>query len=137
VLSEQGMLGCALLTGSWAALLVRGTARLTRRPARARRAAPPACGLAAVGLLLWTCVDFLYADIGGPATVLTALVLGLCAWWPLHTAPRTPVARSLTPARPVRPAPVATPAPASGREPGPHSEELPAPGPVARPGGAP
>jgi len=119
VLSEQGLLGCALLTGSWAALLVRGTARLTRRPGRpGRRAAPPACGLAAVGLLLWTCVDFLYADIGGPATVLTALVLGLCAWWPLHTA--TPATPALTPRpRPARtPTPTAPPGPASHRAPG-------------------
>lgn len=129
VLSEQGLLGCALLTGSWAALLVAGTTRLRpRRPGPppgphprprprppARRAGPPACGLAAVGLLLWTCVDFLYADIGGPATVLTALVLGLCAWWPLHPGrnatgsrrnrpvpPPAPPARPALPVRPVR-----------------------------------
>jgi O-antigen ligase len=83
-LSEQGIVGCALLTGSWAALLATGTARLLR--AR-RRGAPAGCGLAAVGLLLWTCVDFLYADIGGPCTVLTALLLGLSAWWSLTPTP--------------------------------------------------
>lgn len=84
-LSEQGLLGCALLTGSWAALLTAATARLVRT----RRARGPggAVGLAAVGLLLWTCVDFLYADIGGPSTVLTATVLGLAAWWALNPSP--------------------------------------------------
>ncbi|MYS19536.1 O-antigen ligase [Streptomyces sp. DvalAA-14] len=78
-LSEQGLLGCALLTGSWAALLATGTARLWR-------GAPSATGLASIGLLLWSCVDFLYADIGGPCTVLTATVLGLTAWWALDPA---------------------------------------------------
>ncbi|SHL30948.1 O-antigen ligase family protein [Actinacidiphila paucisporea] len=81
-LSEQGLLGCTLLVGGWAAFIALGLRRLlTGRPA-ARRAGP---GLAAVGLLLWQCVDFLYADIGGPSTVLTALLLGLAAWWALHT----------------------------------------------------
>ncbi|WNI16486.1 O-antigen ligase family protein [Actinacidiphila sp. ITFR-21] len=75
-LAEQGLVGCALLTGSWAALLTAGTARHLR-------AAPTAPGLAALGLLVWTCVDFLYADIGGPCTVLTAVLLGLSARWSL------------------------------------------------------
>jgi O-antigen ligase len=79
-LSEQGLVGCALLTGSWAALLVAGTDRLRRARLRGTPSAP---GLAAIGLLLWTCVDFLYADIGGPCTVLTAVLLGLTAWWSL------------------------------------------------------
>ncbi|SEG47217.1 O-antigen ligase [Actinacidiphila yanglinensis] len=88
-LSEQGLLGCALLTGSWAALLAAGTARL-HRARRAPRAlgsgGAVAPGLAAVGLLLWQSVDFLYADIGGPSTTLTAVLLGLTAWWALHSA---------------------------------------------------
>jgi hypothetical protein len=138
-LSEQGLLGCALLTGSWAALLVTGTVRLRREgrapegpgpvaparvpvqagagslpgpepvsapvpvPVRAggvragaagrrRRGGPAACGLAAVGLLLWQCTDFLYADIGGPSTVLTAVLLGLAARWSLDPGPRAPAA---------------------------------------------
>jgi O-antigen ligase len=78
-LSEQGLLGCALLTGSWAALLTAATARHLR-------GARGATGLTAIGLLLWTCVDFLYADIGGPCTVLTATLLGLTAWWALNPA---------------------------------------------------
>ncbi|EFH31117.1 predicted protein [Streptomyces pristinaespiralis ATCC 25486] len=41
------------------------------------------CGLTAVGLMLWQTVDFLYADIGGPSTALTGVLLGLAAWWAL------------------------------------------------------
>jgi len=206
VLSEQGMLGCALLTASWAALLIAGTTRLTphlpgrpptgnptarpdtpaagkgrapddatpsrpgtrapgddRAPARpgarasvpaGRRAAPPACGLAAVGLLLWTCVDFLYADIGGPATVLTALVLGLCAWWPLHLTPVAgprPARRRLAGAasgpahRPAAPAPATRPMrrpswavdPDAAPTPDAQPTGLPPGEPVSRPGGTP
>ncbi|SDN01696.1 O-antigen ligase [Actinacidiphila guanduensis] len=54
------------------------------------RAASVGSGLAAVGLLLWQCVDFLYADIGGPVTPLTAVVLGLAAWWALHSPEEGP-----------------------------------------------
>ncbi|QGV82651.1 O-antigen ligase family protein [Streptomyces ficellus] len=78
VLGEQGLLGLLTVAGSWLALLVCALRRLV--DARAGGAAP-ACGLVAVGLLVWQLVDFAYADIGGPATVLTALVLGLAAWW--------------------------------------------------------
>ncbi|WP_344357022.1 O-antigen ligase family protein, partial [Streptomyces gobitricini] len=78
VLGEQGLLGLLTVAGSWLALL----ACALRRLVEARRTGPvPACGLVAVGLLVWQLVDFAYADIGGPATVLTALVLGLAAWW--------------------------------------------------------
>jgi O-antigen ligase len=79
-LSEQGLLGCTLLTGGWAAVLALGLRRLRTAPGRR----VPGPGLVAAGLLLWQCVDFLYADIGGPSTVLTALLLGLAAWWALH-----------------------------------------------------
>lgn len=81
VLAEQGLIGLTALAGSWAALLVGGVRRLVR--ARARGAAAVDCGLAAVGLMTWQTVDFLYADIGGPSTVLTGIVLGLAAWWAL------------------------------------------------------
>ncbi|MEV6326691.1 hypothetical protein [Streptomyces sp. NPDC051909] len=37
----------------------------------------------AVGLLSWQLIDFFYADIGGPSTVLMSVVLGLAAWWSL------------------------------------------------------
>ncbi|MER6214605.1 O-antigen ligase family protein [Streptomyces sp. NPDC001674] len=41
------------------------------------------CGLIAVGLFVWQLTDFLYADIGGPSTVLTGVIIGLAAWWAL------------------------------------------------------
>ncbi|WP_372454286.1 O-antigen ligase family protein [Streptomyces tardus] len=90
VLSEQGLLGLTALAGSWAALLLLGLRSL--RAERRAYGAPPACGAAAVGLLVWQLVDFLYADIGGPSTVLTALVLGLVAWWALRGADTVPPA---------------------------------------------
>ncbi|SCD98974.1 O-antigen ligase [Streptomyces sp. TverLS-915] len=86
VLGEQGLIGLTALAGSWAALLVLGVRRLAgthRRRAPRRR--PLDCGLVACGLLVWQLVDFTYADIGGPATVMTALALGLAAWWGLGT----------------------------------------------------
>ncbi|MCK8431559.1 O-antigen ligase family protein [Streptomyces sp. D2-8] len=81
VLGEQGLIGLLTLAGSWLALLVLGLRRL----AQARRARNPGldCGLIAFGLLVWHLVNFTYADIGGPSTVLTAVCLGLSAWWAL------------------------------------------------------
>ncbi|WP_079132205.1 O-antigen ligase family protein [Streptomyces nanshensis] len=96
VLSEQGLIGSAALLGGGSVLLVRGLRRLHA----ARIARPPVgsgaagcapgtaeCGLAAVGLFVWQAVDFLYADIGGPSTVLTGVVLGVVSWWALAEAP--------------------------------------------------
>lgn len=79
VLGEQGLLGLCTLVGSWAAFLLLGLRRLNR----ARGSAGMDCALVACGLLLWQLVDFAYADIGGPTTVLMAVVLGLVAWWAL------------------------------------------------------
>ncbi|MFE0388836.1 O-antigen ligase family protein [Streptomyces bungoensis] len=85
LLSEQGLLGLLTVAGSWLALLVRALRRLPRA-GRARD-----CATAACGLLLWQLVDFAYADIGGPSTILTSLALGLAAWWALpHASPETP-----------------------------------------------
>ncbi|MCS0638981.1 O-antigen ligase family protein [Streptomyces sp. LP05-1] len=81
VLAEQGLLGLITVAAVWPALLVAGVRRLRRRRV-AQQAVSPA-GLVAVGLLGWQVVDFVYADIGGPTTVLTALVLGLAGWWVL------------------------------------------------------
>ncbi|MGN9759195.1 O-antigen ligase family protein [Streptomyces sp. SD31] len=78
LLSEQGLLGLLTVAGSWLALLVCALRRLRRSGRVVRDCALPACGL-----LLWQLVDFLYADIGGPSTVLTAICFGLAAWWAL------------------------------------------------------
>nr|WP_263173132.1 O-antigen ligase family protein [Streptomyces sp. SCSIO ZS0520] len=91
VLSEQGMLGLTALAGSWAVLLVRGLHRAAKipsakgssHPRHPGRAPAKDCAFVACGLLVWQLADFVYADIGGPSTVLTAVVLGLAAWWAL------------------------------------------------------
>lgn len=92
VLSEQGLIGLVALAGGWIALLLLALRRLGRgartRPGRD-------CGLVACGLLGWQIVDFVYADIGGPSTVLTALVIGLVAWWGL--APQALLKEAATP----------------------------------------
>ncbi|MGW8761699.1 O-antigen ligase family protein [Streptomyces sp. NPDC055815] len=74
VLSEQGLVGLLALAGSWVALLV-GALR--------RRRLGADCALVATGLLAWQLIDFFYADIGGPSTVLMSVVFGLAAWWSL------------------------------------------------------
>ncbi|MEV5731800.1 O-antigen ligase family protein [Streptomyces sp. NPDC052292] len=83
VLGEQGLLGLLGLAGGWLALLVCALRNLwrTRRSRGGRE-----CALIACGLLVWQLVDFAYADIGGPSTVLTAVCLGLAAWWALSGA---------------------------------------------------
>ncbi|MFF4484953.1 O-antigen ligase family protein [Streptomyces sp. NPDC001544] len=89
VLSEQGLIGLLALAGGWLALLVCGLRRLI-----GRRGPGLDCALVACGLLVWLLTDFVYGDIGGPSTVLTAMGLGLVAWWALagderaRTAPR-------------------------------------------------
>ncbi|WP_329214295.1 O-antigen ligase family protein [Streptomyces sp. NBC_00683] len=90
VLSEQGLIGLTALAGTWVVVLAGGVRRLVL--ARARGAAAVDCGLAAVGLMTWQTVDFLYADIGGPSTVLTGIVLGLAAWWALAEPERATAA---------------------------------------------
>ncbi|MCE7080672.1 O-antigen ligase [Streptomyces sp. ST2-7A] len=79
VLAEQGLLGATATFGAWAVLLVGCLRRLRIVPPGPSRR----LGLAATGLLLWQLVNFLYADIGGPTTVVTGLAFGLAAWWAL------------------------------------------------------
>ncbi|WP_330296829.1 O-antigen ligase family protein [Streptomyces sp. NBC_00503] len=78
VLSEQGLIGLVALAGGWAVLLVAGLRRCVAGGPALRD-----CGLVATGLLVWQLTDFLYADIGGPSTVLTGVIIGLAAWWAL------------------------------------------------------
>ncbi|MFJ6723472.1 O-antigen ligase family protein [Streptomyces sp. NPDC091281] len=91
VLGEQGLVGLLTLGGCWLALLVCSLRGLWR----VRRSGAPGadCGYVACGLLLWQLTDFLYADIGGPSTVLTAVALGLVAWWALVGGDRSGDAR--------------------------------------------
>ncbi|MET8687281.1 O-antigen ligase family protein [Streptomyces sp. NPDC004732] len=90
VLSEQGLLGLGTLAGSWAALLVCAVRRWQRQ--RAGRDGPGGprldCALVACGLLVWQLIDFVYADIGGPSTVLTAIAFGMAAWWAVGSRER-------------------------------------------------
>ncbi|KOV58323.1 O-antigen ligase family protein [Streptomyces sp. MMG1121] len=81
VLGEQGLIGLLCLAGGWLALLVCALRGLHR--SRAPGGHGLDCALAACGLLIWQLIDFVYADIGGPSTVLTAVCFGLVAWWAL------------------------------------------------------
>ncbi|MFD7448039.1 O-antigen ligase family protein [Kitasatospora sp. NPDC059827] len=67
VLSEQGLIGITAYAALFLGLLL---GCLRRRHTTS---------LAALALLTWVLVDFLYADIGGTTTVLTSVVLGLAA----------------------------------------------------------
>ncbi|MGW1538938.1 O-antigen ligase family protein [Streptomyces sp. NPDC002309] len=82
ILGEQGLIGLLALAGSWLALLVCALWGLAGAR-RGRDGRGLDCALVACGLLVWQLTDFAYADIGGPSTVLTALCLGLTAWWAL------------------------------------------------------
>ncbi|MEU0253020.1 O-antigen ligase family protein [Streptomyces sp. NPDC006184] len=86
VLGEQGLIGLLCLAGCWLALLVCALRGLWRARAAGGRGLD--CALVACGLLVWQLVDFAYADIGGPSTVLTAVCFGLVAWWALAGADR-------------------------------------------------
>ncbi|KPI17709.1 hypothetical protein OK074_1730 [Actinobacteria bacterium OK074] len=102
VLAEQGLIGVLALVGSWLGLLVCGLRGLVR----VRRAADGPgldCALAACGLLVWQLVDFVYADIGGPSTVLTAVCFGLVAWWALADRASAAEVAVRVPAPAVRP----------------------------------
>ncbi|WP_043669552.1 O-antigen ligase family protein [Streptomyces xylophagus] len=97
VLSEQGLIGLLTLAGSWLSLLVCALRGLFRT----HRAGLPGldCALVSAGLLIWQLIDFMYADIGGPSTVLTAVVFGVAASWSLVGANEE---ERLTAATPVR-----------------------------------
>ncbi|MEU5082400.1 MULTISPECIES: O-antigen ligase family protein [Streptomyces] len=102
VLGEQGLTGLLCLAGGWLALLVCALRGL--RLARAAGGRGLDCALVACGLLVWQLVDFAYADIGGPSTVLTAVSLGLAAWWALPATDHPGPADPRTTTSPPRPA---------------------------------
>jgi O-antigen ligase len=81
VLSEQGIVGAAGFVGLFAAVGVRAL----RRTRATRTTADPdhLLGPAAVGILVWTLVNFTVGDIGGPTTVLLSVLFGLSASWAL------------------------------------------------------
>ncbi|GAQ57064.1 O-antigen ligase family protein [Streptomyces acidiscabies] len=81
ILSEQGLLGLLALAGGWLALLTCALRNLAREHKRQQGSLD--CALIACGLSVWQLTDFMYADIGGPSTVLTAICVGLIAWWGL------------------------------------------------------
>ncbi|MDT0436045.1 MULTISPECIES: O-antigen ligase family protein [Streptomyces] len=83
VLAEQGLVGLLALAGGWLALLVCALRGLGRAH---RTGTGLDCALIGSGLLIWQLIDFVYADIGGPSTVLTAVCFGLVAWWALAGA---------------------------------------------------
>ncbi|MEV6290063.1 O-antigen ligase family protein [Streptomyces sp. NPDC051896] len=87
VLGEQGLIGLLCLAGGWLALLVCALRGLWRTRAAGGRGLD--CALVACGLLIWQLVDFAYADIGGPSTVLTAVCFGMAGWWGLSGADAT------------------------------------------------
>lgn len=136
VLSEQGLVGLLAVAGSWLALLVcglRGLVRVRRTPpgggaglsgaGRAPRGLD--CALVSCGLLIWQLVDFVYADIGGPSTVLTGVCFGLVAWWAL-----------MDPASPVSPAPATAASSATPTVPAPAVPESAVPAPASPEGAA-
>ncbi|MFC4910398.1 O-antigen ligase family protein [Actinomadura gamaensis] len=90
MLSEQGLLGAGAFL-----LLVGGVSAGLWRRAR------PADGhwLLCLGVLTATAVNFLYADMGGPTTVLIGVVLGLAV---RHAGPVRTVATADVPDRPER-----------------------------------
>jgi O-antigen ligase len=71
VLSEQG------IVGAFGFLALFGTVGI--RAVRRTRAEHPEDGAVAVGLVVWTAVNFVSGDIGGPTTVLMSVLFGLSA----------------------------------------------------------
>ena len=80
VLSEQG------IVGAFGFLALFGTVGI--RAVRRTRAEHPEDGAVAVGLVVWTAVNFVSGDIGGPTTVLMSVLFGLSASVALRTPSR-------------------------------------------------
>lgn len=83
VLSEQGLLGATALVGLLATVALGTLQRVRRSTTPTERAV----GLAVLGMVLWQAVEFLYADTGGPTSVLVGVVVGLAASYGLRNRP--------------------------------------------------
>jgi O-antigen ligase len=86
VLSEQGVVGALAMGG----LLFGLAATTVRRTIQARPRGDWPDGrlpdgrvvsVAAVGVVIWTLINFVYGDIGGQTTVLMSVLLGFALWW--------------------------------------------------------
>jgi O-antigen ligase len=95
VLSEQGLVGGFAFGGLLLFLAVM-TWRRTRQAAGAT--GPPdgrvpdgrLISVAAVGIVAWAAINFLFGDIGGPSTVLVSVMIGLASWWAAQARPDRP-----------------------------------------------
>jgi O-antigen ligase len=92
VLSEQGLVGALAVGGLLLGLAV-ATWRHTRhvagvgQPQDARLARGRLISVAAVGIVAWTLLSFVDADIGGQSTVLMSVLIGLAMWWAVQPYP--------------------------------------------------
>ena len=77
-LSEQGLLGAVAFIGLLSAAGVIAVRRARAAPDRRGRSV---AGIAAVGGLVFSAVDFLYGDFGGPSTVVMSIMIGFSLWW--------------------------------------------------------
>lgn len=78
VLSEQGLMGLLSFCGLLLALVWGSLRAVDFSPDRSDAVF---LYLVAVGFLTWLLVDFCYADLGGPTSVLMSVMLGLTARW--------------------------------------------------------
>jgi len=83
VLSEQGLAGGLAFAGLLLGVAV-GAWRRTRRAARPAglpNGRGALASVAAVGVVAWTLLSFLFGDFGGPTAVLMSVLVGLGLWW--------------------------------------------------------
>ena len=79
VLSETGIVGAVALAALLLALVL-GTLRRTRSVAGSP---DEVVGLAALGVVVFLVVNFVYSDLGGPSTLVVVTALGAVTGWAL------------------------------------------------------
>jgi O-antigen ligase len=84
-LSEQGLVGMAAFAWLFLAVLARTVRRLARTPPGTSE---QVIGIFAIGVLVRYLVSSVWGDIGGPTSVLGAVLLGVAFWF--ASAPRAP-----------------------------------------------